>query len=109
MMQLVVAATLGLRLGTPMMQIAESCTMGGGRVQGTLVRQSNGFVVPTAGEPSLPAQAPWPMSGNPDFPESCTMGGGRPQGTTIRQSNGFVVPAAGEPPLSKQEPVPMSR
>ena len=77
-----------VRFATPVMQLTrggaplleEACTMGGGRVQGTLVRQSNGVIVPATTEASAPATAPTASTAE-ILPEACTMGGGRPSGT----------------------------
>ncbi len=84
------------RDGRPLLE--ESCTMGGGRPQGTLVRQSNGVIVPTTDEsPSSTATRTDPSA---MLEEACTMGGGRPQGTLVRQSNGVIVPTTDAPTAS---------
>jgi hypothetical protein len=84
-------ASPAVRFATPVMQLTrggaplleEACTMGGGRVQGTLVRQSNGVIVPEASAPATAPTAPTASTASTAeiLPEACTMGGGRPSGT----------------------------
>merc|ERR1719231_1330890 len=57
--------------------------MNGGRPTGTIVRQSNGVVVPTFDEPTLPAVTAKPNDAVGLRAEACTMGGGRPTGAVI--------------------------
>jgi len=99
-------ASPAVRFATPVMQLTrggaplleEACTMGGGRPQGTFVRQSNGVVVPTT---HASASAMTPMLDKVGMlQEACTMGGGRVQGTLVRQSNGVVVPEAASAPAT---------
>jgi len=103
-------ASPAVRFATPVMQLTrggaplleEACTMGGGRPQGTFVRQSNGVVVPTT---HASASAMTPMLDKVGMlQEACTMGGGRVQGTLVRQSNGVIVPEASAPATAPTAP-----
>jgi len=88
----------------------ESCTMGGGRVTGTLIRQSNGVIVPTNDEMPSPVLATTMNERRVAVAESSPLGGGRVTGTLIRQSNGMIVPKNDESFSSPVErPVSISR
>ena len=71
---LVFFASPGLRLAPPVMTasgLKEACTMGGGRPSGTMVRQMNGLVVPTASSGQAPV--PTTADGLAVYEEACTV------------------------------------
>ena len=93
----------------PVMQMAplvEACAMEGGRVTGTVVRQSNGLVVPTFGAPSVGIMETAAKKVDGELrEEACAMNGGRVTGTVMRQSNGlFVTPAKSAAALAAATP-----